>query len=65
MAEEIGHTVTEIKPSLVPLETYEVEKEFRGLSLKNVKIQLIDTSKKHIIYEDYECYSHILEYQDQ
>lgn len=53
MAEEIGHTVTEIKPSLVPLETYEVEKELQGLSLKNVKIQLIDTSKKHIIYEDF------------
>ncbi len=34
MAEEIGHTVTEIKPSLVPLETYEVEKELQGLSLK-------------------------------
>ena len=53
MAEEIGHTVTEIKPSLVPLETYEVEKELQGLSLKNVKIQLIDTSKKRIIYEDF------------
>lgn len=53
MAEEIGHTITEIKPSLVPLETYEVEKELQGLSLKNVKIQLIDTSKKHIIYEDF------------
>ena len=53
MAEEIGHTVTEIKPSLVPLETYEVEKELQGLSLKNVKIQLVDTSKKHIIYEDF------------
>ena len=53
MAEEIGHTVTEIKPSLVPLETYEVEKELQGLSLKNVKIQLKDTSKKRIIYEDF------------
>ena len=27
MAKELGHTITEIKPSLVPLETYEVEKK--------------------------------------
>ena len=53
MAKELGHTITEIKPSLVPLETYEVEKELQGLSLKNVKIQLKDTSKKRIIYEDF------------
>lgn len=53
MAKELGHTITEIKPSLVPLETYEVEKELQGLSLKNVKIQLKDTSKKSIIYEDF------------
>lgn len=53
MAKELGHTITEIKPSLVPLETYEVEKELQGLSLKNLKIQLKDTSKKRIIYEDF------------
>ena len=53
MAKELGHTITEIKPSLVPLETYEVEKELQGLSLKNVKIQLKDTSKKRIIYEEF------------
>ena len=53
MAKELGHTITEIKPSLVPLETYEVEKELQGLSLKNVKIQLKDTSKKRIMYEDF------------
>ena len=53
MAKELGHTITEIKPSLVPLETYEVEKELQGLSLKNVKIQLKDKSKKRIIYEDF------------
>ena len=53
MAKELGHTITEIKPSLVPLETYEVEKELQGLSLKNVKIQLKDTSKKRIIYENF------------
>lgn len=50
---DIGHTITEIKPSLVPLETYFVEKELQGLSLKNVKIQFIDVTKKHVIYEDF------------
>lgn len=50
---DIGHTVTEIKPSLVPLETYFVEKELQGLSLKNVKIQFIDVTKKRVIYEDF------------
>ena len=30
MAKELGHTITEIKPSLVPLETYEVEKNYKG-----------------------------------
>lgn len=53
MVRNIGHTVTEIKPSLVPLETYFVEKELQGLSLKNVKIQFIDVTKKHVIYEDF------------
>ena len=50
---DIGHTVTEIKPELVTLETYFVEKELQGLSLKNVKIQFIDVTKKHVIYEDF------------
>ena len=53
MARDLGHTVTEIKPSLVPLETYNVDKELQGLSLRNVKIQLVDVSKKRVIYEDF------------
>ena len=58
MAKELGHTITEIKPSLVPLETYEVEKELQGLSLKNVKIQLKDLTcpkvlKIHDFVEEY------------
>ena len=53
MAKDLGHTVTEIKPSLVPLETYNVDKELQGLSLRNVKIQLVDVSKKRVIYEDF------------
>ena len=54
MAKEIGHTVTTIKPSLVPLETFdEKSKELQGLSLKNIAIQFIDKTKNKIIYEDF------------
>ena len=53
MAQDVGHTVTEIRPSLVPLGVYNVDKELQGLSLRNVKIQLIDLSKKRVIYEDF------------
>ena len=54
IAKEIGHTVTTIKPSLVPLETFdEKSKELQGLSLKNVAIQFIDKTKNKVIYEDF------------
>jgi len=57
MAEELGHTIAKIKPSLVPLqvknEDLKLCKEMQGLSLKNVKIKLIDKSKKKLIYEDF------------
>ena len=55
IAQKLGHTVTEIKPSLVPLETFDktICKKLQGLSLKNVKIQLIDKSKNKIIYDDF------------
>ena len=55
MAKALGHTVTDIKPSLVPLECYEKEecKKLQGLSLKNVKIKLVDKEKNKVIYEDF------------
>ena len=55
MAKTLGHTITEIKPSLVPLEVYEKDecKKLQGLSLKNVGIKLLDTDKKKTIYEDF------------
>ena len=55
MAKELGHTCTEIKPSLVPLKCDEIElcKELQGLSLKNIKIIIEDTSKTKKIYEDF------------
>ncbi|HOK69236.1 MAG TPA: NAD(P)/FAD-dependent oxidoreductase [Bacillota bacterium] len=52
MAAELGHTVTEIKPSLVPLLVRESFcSECMGLSLKNVKITFADRSGKEIYSE--------------
>ena len=55
MAKKIGHKVTKIKPSLVPLESYEKElcKNLQGLSLKNINIKLLDIEQNKIIYEDF------------
>ena len=51
----MGHTVTKIKPSLVPLEAYELDicQNLQGLSLRNVKIKIIDNLKNKEIYEDF------------
>ena len=58
LAEKLGHSITKIRPSLVPL-TISKEKELQmcknmqGLSLKNVKIKIKDIGKNKIIYEDF------------
>lgn len=54
-AKRLGHTITPIKPSLVPLETYEKEtvKQMQGLSLKNVEINIIDKTNNKTIYNDF------------
>ena len=45
-ARQLGHHVTEILPSLVPLETEETfVKSLQGLSLKNVRVKLLADSK--------------------
>ena len=57
MAEKLGHKITKIRPSLVPLNAGQKSlkycKEMQGLSLKNVGIKIIDTSKNKKIYEDF------------
>ena len=55
MAEKCGHTITKIRPSLVPLETYDKKmcKELQGLSLRNVEIEIKDLEKNKIIYNDF------------
>lgn len=55
MAEKLGHTISEIKPSLVPLTVkgkyQNICKDLTGLSLRNVKLTLYNNNKK--IYEDF------------
>ena len=53
IAKELGHTIIDIKPSLIPLNIYESDicKQMQGLSLKNVKIVVVDN--KNVIYEDF------------
>ena len=55
MAKKLGHTIVDLKPSLVPLETYEedMHQNLQGLSLKNVEIKLIDISKNKEIYKEF------------
>lgn len=52
-AEELGHTVTDIKPSLVPIESDdEYCREMMGLSLKNVVLTLKDTVKNKAVFSE-------------
>ena len=55
LAKELGHKITEIKPSLVPLEIYEKDicSNLQGLSLKNVLINIIDKNNGKVIYNDF------------
>ena len=55
MAENLGHTITKIKPSLVPIVCYEKDlcQELQGLSLKNISITILDENKSKKIYEDF------------
>ena len=55
LAKKLGHTITDIRPSLVPLECYEKEevRSLQGLSLKNVEINIIDKAKNKTIYNDF------------
>lgn len=57
IAEKLGHTITKIRPSLVPLvaapKDINICKSLQGLSLKNVQIKLKDIKNEKIIYEDF------------
>lgn len=52
LAEEVGHTITDIVPSLVPLTLKGNEcKEMQGLSLRNISLSVTDNGKK--VFEDF------------
>ena len=54
LAKQAGHTVTDLKPSLVPLVCHEgFCSELQGLSLKNVAISVIDTHSFKEVYKDF------------
>lgn len=53
-AKSVGHTITELRPSLSALVCREgLCSECMGLSLKNVAIRVVDTQKKKEIYDDF------------
>lgn len=53
MAEKLGHTVTSVEGSLVPLETVGIYcQQMQGLSLRNVGVKLLDHKGK-VLYKDF------------
>ena len=53
LAMKLGHSVTELIPSLIPIEsTSQICKDMQGLSLKNVAISIKDSGGR-ILYEDF------------
>ena len=55
LAQQAGHTVVPVKPSLVPLEAHEgFCSDLMGLSLRNIAIKVYDTKRSNkVIYEDF------------
>ena len=52
LAKDLGHTITDIKPSLIPLISKNEEcGKLQGLSLRNVEVKLKNNDK--IIYQDF------------
>ena len=57
IAKKLGHTVTKIVPSLVPLEakgdSIRICKQLQGLSLKNVGVKFVNIERNKEIYKDF------------
>lgn len=54
MAKSLGHTVTELIPSLVGLTCAgDLCMRMQGLTLKNIAIKVVDKEKGSVIYEDF------------
>lgn len=53
-ARQLGHSVTELRPSLVPIvEDGDVCRSMQGLSLKNVRLSVFDGESRRAVYEDF------------
>ncbi len=53
LANELGHSVTKLSPSLIPIESSSpLCKKMQGLSLRNVGIDIVDKSEK-CLYRDF------------
>lgn len=54
IASKAGHTIVELRPSLVPLECYgDLCQELQGLSLRNVSLELIEKISDKVVYKDF------------
>lgn len=54
LAMELGHTITPVKPSLVPLVSKDGScKEMQGLSLRNIEISVVNAENGKTIYTDF------------
>ena len=54
LAKQVGHTVSDLKPSLVPLVCHEgFCSDLQGLALKNVEISVIDTHSYKEVFKDF------------
>ena len=53
MARQLGHTITDLRPALIPLEVRGIKPELNGLLLKNASVQLfVDGKKKNQMFGD-------------
>lgn len=61
-ASKLGHTIQEVKPSLVPLEIFNKEEatKMQGLSLRNVKIKILEKNEQNQEKEIYEDFGEML-----
>ncbi len=54
LARQAGHTVTDLRPSLVPIVSkMKLCGELQGLSLKNVSLQVVDKANGKVVFEDF------------
>lgn len=52
LAKKLGHTITELRPALVPLETEKTYPKAAGLTLKNVHISLYDGTNNCKVFSE-------------